>query len=90
MPGGERGEAPGAGPGVPDAGPASVALAGEGQNVPAVCQRYGCLSREVTFYLSAMGSYVIRDTILRGVQSYYDEAHEEVFAALDYLRNQGH
>ncbi len=57
-------------------------------NVSAICQRYGCPSRDVDFYLSAMGSYVIRDTILRGVRTFYDEAHQEVFAALDYLRRQ--
>jgi hypothetical protein len=60
------------------------------ENVPAICQRYGCPSREAEFYLSAMGSYVIRDTILRGARTFYDEAHQEVFAALDYLRQQDH
>ncbi len=63
-------------------------LQADGGNVPAVCERHGCPSREVDFYLSAMGSYAIRDTILRGVQGFYDEAHLEVFAALDYLRDQ--
>jgi hypothetical protein len=57
-----------------------------GGNVPDICQRYGCLSTNVDFYLSAMGSYEIRDTVLRGVQSFYDEAHQEVFAAMDHLR----
>jgi hypothetical protein len=65
-------------------------LQANSEDVPAICQRYGCRSREVDFYLSAMGSYVIRDTILRGAQTYYDDAHEEVFAALDHLRQQGH
>lgn len=60
----------------------------DGENVSAVCQRYGCPSGEVDFYLSAMGSYVVRDTILRGVHTFYDEAHEEVFAAMDYLLNE--
>jgi hypothetical protein len=60
------------------------------ESVPAICQRYGCPSRDVDFYLSAMGSYVIRDTILRGARAYYDEAHQEVFAAIDYLRHQDH
>ncbi|KJH69765.1 hypothetical protein [Aliterella atlantica] len=56
------------------------------ESVSAICQRYGCLSSDVDFYLSAMDSYVIRNTILRDVQSYYDDAHQEVFAAIDYLR----
>jgi hypothetical protein len=65
-------------------------LQANSENVPAICQRYGCSSGEVEFYLSAMGSYVIRDTILRGVRTFYDEAHQEVFAAMDYLRQQDH
>jgi hypothetical protein len=64
-------------------------LQANSEDIPAICQRYGCPSREVDFYLSAMGSYVIRDTVLRGVQTIYDEAHQEVFAAMDYLRQQG-
>jgi hypothetical protein len=63
-------------------------LQANSESVPAICQRYGCPSRDVTFYLSAMGSYVIRDTILRGFQVDYDEVHREVFAAMDYLRQQ--
>ena len=59
-----------------------------GENVAVICQRYGCPSLDVDFYLSAMGSYVIRDTILRDVHIYYDEAHHEVFAAIDYLQHQ--
>lgn len=58
------------------------------ENVAVICQRYGCPSLDVDFYLSAMGSYIIRDTILRDVQTYYDEAHHEVFAAIDYLQHQ--
>jgi hypothetical protein len=58
------------------------------ESVPAICQRYGCPSREVDFYVSAMGSYAIRDTILHGFQVSYDEAHREVFTALDYLRHE--
>lgn len=56
------------------------------ESVSAICQRYGCLSGDADFYLSAMGSYVIRDTILRGARCYYDNTHQEVFAAIDYLR----
>ncbi|MEM8533561.1 MAG: hypothetical protein AAGF95_22155, partial [Chloroflexota bacterium] len=59
-----------------------------GEDVAVICQRYGCSSLDVDFYLSAMGSYVIRDTILRDVHTYYDEAHQEVFAAIDYLQTQ--
>jgi hypothetical protein len=64
-------------------------LQADGASVPAICQRYGCPSRDVEFYQSAMGSYVIRDTILQGVQTHYDDPHMEVFAAMDYLRQQG-
>jgi hypothetical protein len=63
-------------------------LQANSENVAANCQRYGCPSGQVDFYLSAMGSYVIRDTVLRGARTFYDEAHQEVFAALDYLRQQ--
>jgi hypothetical protein len=63
-------------------------LQANGEDIPAICQRYGCFSGDVKFYLSAMGSYVVRDTVLRGVRTFYDEPHQEVFAAMDYLRHQ--
>ncbi len=56
------------------------------ETVAAICKRFGCPSRDVDFYLSAMGSYQVRNTILRGARMFYDDAHEEVFAAIDYLR----
>lgn|GEM_PF-3705879 len=40
------------------------------------------------FYISAIESYYIRSTILAGIQTNYDEHHEEVFAAIDYLAEQ--
>jgi hypothetical protein len=55
------------------------------ESVFALCQRYGCGVDDVEFYISAIGSYYIRGTILAGVHSVYDEPHEEVFAAIDYL-----
>ncbi len=61
-------------------------LENSSESISAICQRYGCLSSDVDFYLSAIGSYSIRGTILRGIQTYYDDAHEEVFAAMEYLR----
>jgi hypothetical protein len=54
-------------------------------NAPAICERYGCLSTDVEFYQSAIESYFLRDTMLRGVRTSYDRAHQEVFAAMDYL-----
>jgi hypothetical protein len=50
-----------------------------------ICGRYGCSSDELRFYLSAIGSYHVRRAILAGTHTMYDDDHEEVFAALDYL-----
>jgi hypothetical protein len=63
----------------------------EDESVGAVCDRYGCLSTDVEFYVSAIGSYYLRRGVLAGVHATYDEAHQEVFAALDYLsgKNEG-
>ena len=61
----------------------------EDQSIAAICERYGCLSSEVEFYVSAIGSYYLRSTVLAGVHAMYDEPHEEVFAALDYLKSEG-
>ena len=47
------------------------------------CQRYGVVSWDVEFYISAIGSYHARK-MLEGMQISYDESHEEVFAAIDY------
>jgi hypothetical protein len=60
----------------------------EKESVAAVCDRYGCLSTDVEFYVSAIGSYHLRRGVLAGVHATYDEAHQEVFAALDYLKGQ--
>lgn len=60
----------------------------ESESVAAICNRYGCLSTDVEFYVSAIGSYHLRRTVLAGVHTMYDAAHEEVFAALDYLAQQ--
>lgn len=60
----------------------------KGESEASVAHRYGCYSRDVEFYVSAMGSYVVRDTILRGVSANYDEAHQEVFAAMDFLKRE--
>jgi hypothetical protein len=60
----------------------------EAESVVAICDRYGCLSTEVEFYVSAIGSYYLRRGVLAGVHATYDEAHEEVFAALDHLKGQ--
>jgi hypothetical protein len=61
----------------------------EDESVAAVCNRYGCLSTDVEFYVSAIGSYHLRRGMLAGVHAIYDEAHEEVFAAIDYLNREG-
>lgn len=57
-------------------------------SVAAICARHGCLSTDVEFYISAIGSYYIRNGILAGVMANYDEHFEEVFAAIDYLAQQ--
>ncbi len=50
-----------------------------------ICQRFGCSSRDVEFYLSALGSYFVARPMLESVAtSRYDDAHEEVFAAIEY------
>jgi hypothetical protein len=54
--------------------------------VAAICARFGCPATDVDFYLSAMGSHAIRDTVLRGVRTFYDDAHQRVFAAIEYLK----
>jgi len=51
----------------------------------ALCGRYGCSSDELRFYRSAIGSYHVRRTVLAGTHTMYDDDHEEVFAAIDYL-----
>jgi hypothetical protein len=58
------------------------------ESTAAICARYGCLSTDVEFYVSAIGSYYLRRTVLAGVTAFYDEHHEEVFAAIDYLESQ--
>ncbi|MCI0704040.1 MAG: hypothetical protein L0241_23525 [Planctomycetia bacterium] len=58
------------------------------ESVFAICQRYGCDVDDVEFYISAIGSYDIRDTILAGVTKFYDEPHEEVFSAIEHLNRQ--
>jgi len=55
------------------------------ESVYALCHRHGCGVDELEFYISAIGSYHIRGTLLAGVHTMYDEAHEEVFAAIEYL-----
>ena len=57
--------------------------------VATICHRFGCWSSDVEFYISAMGSYELRDTILRGVKTSYDRAHEEVFAAIELVKTRG-
>lgn len=54
------------------------------ENGAAICDRYGCLMTDVEFYSSAIGSYGAR-RLLAGVHMIYDAAHEEVFAAIEYL-----
>jgi hypothetical protein len=58
------------------------------ESVAAICARYGCLSTDVHFYVSAIGSYHLRSTVLAGTHAFYDEAHEEVFAAIEHLESQ--
>jgi hypothetical protein len=58
------------------------------ESIAAICARYGCSSRDVEFYISAIGSYYIRNTILAGAHMTYDEHHQKVFDAIDYLEEQ--
>lgn len=52
-------------------------------DIVATCDHFGCTSRDAGFYLSAMESYALRSSVLAGVTTTYDDAHERVFAALD-------
>lgn len=56
--------------------------------VATICERYGCVPNEVEFYMSAHGSYHQVRQILAGVNLMYDDAHKEVFAAIEYLAEQ--
>lgn len=44
---------------------------------------------DVNFYLSAIASYNIRDSMLRGVRTSYDDSYRQVFKVLDALARQG-
>lgn len=57
-------------------------------NITMICQRFGCGSSDVEFYISAMGSYFGARPVLEplGVTMMYDEAHQEVFEAIEHAR----
>lgn len=44
---------------------------------------------DVNVYLSAIASYNIRGSMLRGVQASYDDSYRQVFKELDVLARQG-
>lgn len=44
----------------------------------------------VEFLVSAIGSYRLRATVLRGLWTSYDREYEEIFRALDVLVAEGH
>lgn len=54
----------------------------------ALIHKYGLSSTEVSFYLSAIGSYSAREVISPVVKMVYDEAHQQVFEALDNIKSQ--
>ena len=45
---------------------------------------------DVDFLVSAIGSYQLRATVMRGVAVSYDRHHQQVFRALDQLVAEGH
>ena len=52
-------------------------------------QNWGTGSNETAFYLSAIGSHLDVAPILAGVQTSYDQPHQEVFEALDHAKELG-
>lgn len=58
-------------------------LESDDELIAEICQRYGVISWDVEFYISAIGSYHAHK-LLAGMQMTYDQAHEEVFAAIEY------
>ena len=54
-------------------------------DVDALAERWGVSPAEVEFLISAIGSWQLRRTVLRGAQVSYDAELRAVFRALDPL-----
>ena len=70
-------------------------LSGLAQKIPpdelitALSAKWSIAEDEVDFYLSAIASYNLRASVLRGAQVSYDSSYRPIFKALDVLGRQG-
>lgn len=70
-------------------------LSGLAQKIPpddlitALSAKWSIAEDEVDFYLSAIASYNLRASILKGAQVSYDSSYRPIFKALDVLGHQG-